>query len=102
MGDDKPVVEVESHATARVLGDVAARRVYQDEQHGGPAHDDTHTSWEWCDFRSVYEERIRRLVDDDDDPSDPDALRDFLIDIAALAVAQAEQMDRREEPTDAE
>jgi len=71
----------------KVLGDIKAERVKQDEQWGGPNHDDDHAECDWRDyiekqlegarFAGTRKERRKRYVK-----------------IAALAVAAIESMDR--------
>lgn len=69
------------------LSDILAERMKQDQQWGGPSHDDTHSTDDWMKYilyqidRSRYEpiteERRYRLVK-----------------IAALALAACESIDR--------
>lgn len=83
--------------TASVLAEVAAERARQDDQWGGPAHDDAHGVADWAEFRAQYE---RRMVDAMQEGQPFDAhrwraeTREALVKIAALCVAQVESLDR--------
>ena len=65
-----------------MLSEVAAERVRQDAKWGGPAHDDQHSMKDFCRF---IEDRLYGGC-----PS-----REALIEVAALAVASIESIDRR-------
>lgn len=67
--------------------DIAAERIAQDAEHGGPDHDDTHTLVEWQGFIS---ERLPALEGGHSE------VREALVEIAALAVAAIESIDRKE------
>jgi hypothetical protein len=67
-----------------VLGEVAAERAAQDAQWGGPEHDDEHGAGDWLHFISV---KTRKAAGED-------SPRRRFIQIAALAVAAVESMDR--------
>lgn len=72
-----------------VYAHIELERQRQDEQWGGPKHDDKHTSREWATFRGKFENRQQRL---DDDQA---MQRVALVKIAALCVAQIEALDRK-------
>lgn len=72
-----------------VLEEVRMERVRQEKQWGGPKHDDTHTIQEFACW-------IRSRVDEVGNMSYPDTARRRLIQIAALAVAAVESMDRKQ------
>lgn len=82
------VLPPEMVATGVVLHDVALEREKQDVTHGGAAHDDTHSPLDWESFRAEYEKRIRFHR------NNRDVMRDALVKIAALAIAQIEALDR--------
>lgn len=67
---------------------IKRERAAQDQQWGGPDHDDQHTSTEWLVFRAGFEVRA------DTFQTYPEQ-RGALIKIAALAVAQVESIDRK-------
>jgi len=78
----------------RVWADIRQCRANQDEQWGGPEHDDTHAAQEWLGY-------IQKQLDEADIALDPppggsnlDIYESRLIDVAALAVA-AIQSNRR-------
>lgn len=72
-----------------ILQDIRDERQAQDGKWGGPAHDDTHPSDEWCKFIA---DRLCVVVG----PIHPKQKRRIWIEIAALAVAAAESLERRE------
>ena len=75
---------------SKALQDVATERQRQDAKWGGPEHDDLHSFADWHRFinerlaSSAYANEART--------------RKLLIEIAALAVAAAESMDRKGTP----
>ena len=74
-----------------VLRDVQDERIRQDEKWGGPKHDDTHSFRDWFFYRSSREEAIIELCRHHNAPIEH---RKLLVEIAALAVAQIEALDR--------
>lgn len=79
-----------ANRTQGVLAEVAAERARQDEQWGGPAHDDQHHETEWYGYRAQFE----NLALSDRAALTPGLQRESLMKIAALAVAQIESIDR--------
>lgn len=73
-----------------VFAEIQAERVRQDEQWGGPEHDDTHGPADWCD----YIERQLSEADGVIGLQNPAAWRERMVKIAALAVAAIESHDR--------
>ena len=73
-----------------VLQEVADERVRQDEKWGGPEHDDTHTAQEWVQLIEDYAGWARVMAG----MGSRDKARRRLIQVAALAVAAAESIDR--------
>lgn len=71
--------------TDQVINEVVAERRRQDEKWGGPEHDDQHLT---DDFFSLIDARITYNMKISDS-------RKALIEIAALAVAAVESLDRR-------
>ncbi len=71
-----------------VLAEVVAERRRQDEKHGGPAHDDTHTLPKWWGLM------MQRMVGRAYPGGRADERKD-LVQIAALAVAAVESIDRK-------
>lgn len=74
-----------------ILGFVADHRYFQDLQHGGPAHDDTHQPHEWEDLLRLH---CYRLVDCLMQPNDD--YPDRLLKIAAIAVAARQSWERHQ------
>lgn len=89
------IAEVELKA---VYSDIKAERVRQDEQWGGPQHDDTHVEEEWRDYRARFEDRVQNIGLAFRNPRWMDGVRANLVKIAALAVAQIEALDRKHSP----
>lgn len=85
-----------------VLFDVAKERGRQDEKYGGPAHDDSHTTGEFAGFIEDRAYKIRCL--DKANRERPINYgrgnlknpRQLLVEIAALAVAAIESIDRKD------
>lgn len=73
------------------LDDVAHERVRQDEKWGGPDHDDAHTT---ADFAKLIEKRTAMMKRGHRDLREANH-RDKLKEIAALAVAAMERIDRK-------
>lgn len=73
-----------------VLSRVVAERKRQDER-WGPAHDDEHTTADFVRFIEHY----AGLARDAEIQADPDEARKRLVQVAALAVAAAESIERK-------
>jgi Lar family restriction alleviation protein len=73
---------------AGVLSEVKAERKYQYAKWGGPEHDDKHCLWDWARFIVLRVPTFDALLQSDDPRKD-------LIEIAALAVAAIESLDRK-------
>jgi hypothetical protein len=81
----------------KLFTEIAHERSRQDEQWGGPAHDDDHGVEDWRRFREKFEDYISDA--DDVRPVQStdrwaDYTREQLVKIAALAVAQIQSLDR--------
>lgn len=74
-----------------VFAEIAAERQRQDAKWGGHDHDDTHGWHEWIDY--IAEHAGKAYSSDDNDESYANARRRY-IEVAALAVAAVESMDR--------
>ena len=88
-----------SASLMKVLAEVEVRREEQDDQHGGPAHDDTHTPGEWIGFirrqtALALGEFIKAVDRGHGTPDRLDFYESKLLDVAALA-AGAIQSSRR-------
>ena len=88
VSDGKLLEPVDDPASVGcVLAEVRVRREEQDDQHGGPAHDDTHRLTDWVGYIQNELSWVRS-----------ENCEDKLLDIAALAVA-AIQSSRRKRNT---
>ncbi len=82
-----------SRVQQMVLTDVVERRIYQDEKWGGEAHDDKHSIRDWVTYLVAY---LGRIVSRENKwGADSPLARKLFIDVAALAVAAVEAIDRR-------
>lgn len=90
MESDRATITLSPAQTlSNVLYAVLAERKRQDMQWGGPAHDDTHSAWDWADY-------IRKQADLAEQPvaQPPGQFRERMVKIAALAFAAIESHDR--------
>jgi len=74
-----------------ILSEIEAERQAQDREHGGPAHDDTHTCNDWLAILV----RHLGLAGSDEAVIDPVRFRRQMIRVGALAVAIVESFDRK-------
>lgn len=85
---------------AKIIDDIAWERTRQDERWGGPAHDDEHAPFDWLTYIDTYVTKV--VVDDgviaEGGLVDPEQYRRRLVQIAALAVAALESLDRTRGP----
>jgi len=84
MSDEKEPID-------NVLADVAIERLAQDKKWGGPKHDDEHGIEDFCSFAN---NKLWKAVMASHDENDEEA-RKRLIQVAALAVAAVESLDRK-------
>ena len=77
--------------TEEVLEDVGTERMRQDEKWGGPEHDDQHTTAEFVQWIEDYAGWARMMAS----MGSYEKARRRLIQIAALAVAAVESIDRK-------
>jgi len=73
----------------KVLREVRAERAVQDAQWGGPSHDDAHPTSDFLDYIAAKTDLARG------ETNRPDKTRTRLIQVAALAVAAIESLDRK-------
>ena len=101
VSDGKSLEPVDDLASVgRVLAEVRVRREEQDDQHGGPAHDDTHTPGEWVGFirrqtALAMGEFIKAVDRGRGTPDRLDFYESKLLDVAALAVAAIQSSRRK-------
>lgn len=72
-----------------IIQRIVAERARQDQQWGGPEHDDGHGPRVWEDILSDH---VTRLTDVSGDPATD--YRDRMVKIAAIAVAAVQTWDR--------
>lgn len=75
--------------TEKIQRDVSRERKKQDNEWGGPEHDDRHDRYDWIQF---IEHQISSVTRTDN----PKKIRRRFVKIAALALAALESMDRQE------
>ena len=76
----------------QIWGAILAERAEQDRQWGGPEQDDKNGDLDWVQF---IQKQLLRLTSE---PFSIDAFRKRMINVAALAVAALEAIERRETP----
>ncbi|MCB1504486.1 MAG: hypothetical protein KDJ47_05875 [Hyphomicrobiaceae bacterium] len=81
-----------THETESVLQQVAAERDRQDQKWGGPAHDDRHTTADMVQLIEDYAGWARTMAG----MQSFDKAKRRLVQVAALAVAAAEIIERAE------
>jgi hypothetical protein len=79
-----------TRAALGLLAEVAAERTRQDAKWGGPGHDDHHTVAEWVRLIQNYAGWAEVIAG----MQSYDKARNRLVQVAALAVAAAEALDR--------
>lgn len=77
-----------SDSLSSVLADLCTYRALQDEEHGGPNHDDTHTKQEWRKFIEKFTYKALCSLTDDD-------YQRNMLHVAALAVAAVQSSRRK-------
>lgn len=83
-----PQADAQEASLRMLLGEVRYERHRQDLKWGGPDHDDRHTTAEFVEFIEGYVGRARMLA------SNPGRARRRLVQVAALALAACECIDR--------
>lgn len=85
--------EMTHETPAEVYDDVRAERARQDAKWGGSFHDDHHI---WPDWTHFIEQRVLEMSRADERGLlRPEGERQLFVEIAALAVAAIESMDRK-------
>lgn len=82
------------HASDRqtILIQLNQRLDDNDQKHGGPEHDDTHSASEWIAFIKQWAAKAMQ----DYNHSDPQrSYRDRMLDVASLAIHAIESYDRK-------
>jgi hypothetical protein len=88
------MTQTTAHQAIGLLTEVAEERVRQDKQWGGAAHDDEHQTAEFVQLIEVYAGLARTTAAVDDFKE----ARKRLLQVAALAVAAIESIDRKHVP----
>lgn len=73
-----------------IYADITSERERQDEVHGGLTHDQTHTVSDWTRFIHDYADKANEAARN----GDLQQARTRLVEIAALAVAGLEVLDK--------
>ncbi len=84
------IADLKTLALSRPFSDVAAERKRQDHKWGGPSHDDLHSVAQFVQWIRDYSAWARMM----DSMRSPQKTRKRLIQVAALAVAAVESIDR--------
>ena len=79
---------------SKAFADVVQERQLQDEEWGGPEHDDTHDIADWMAFIQTQDDKLFQGLGEGQMP-DPREARERLVKIAALAIAGIESIDRK-------
>jgi hypothetical protein len=90
LADGSLAIEIEPRERMAIFGDIHLERRAQDEEWGGPAHDDEHTVAQWLTYIDYQMQRARKAYIS----SQPSYIRERFVKIAALAVAAIESYDR--------
>lgn len=89
--DWQRAVDARTDGQVGIFGEILEERHRQDEQWGGPAHDDNHSAAEWICWIVKHVGKAVASAES----KDGTALRHRLIVIAALVVAAIESYDRK-------
>jgi hypothetical protein len=79
------------NTTKEIFIDIGAERVRQDLKWGGAQHDDNHSTADFVQLIEDYAGWVRVMAG----MNSPEKARNRLIQIAALAVAAVESIDRK-------
>ena len=85
LGDDFTEVD-ESDQTLKIWEEILRERKRQDEQWGGPDHDDRHFQEDWCEFICDFANADRGPIL---------GFRGRMVRVAALAIAAIQSQDRK-------
>ena len=82
--------QTNTRAALGLLAEVAAEREHQDSKWGGPAHDDHHSTADFVQLIEDYAGWARTMAG----MNSHDKARQRLVQVAALALAACERIDR--------
>ena len=80
---DHPDPRMQQYLRLRLFAEIAKERRLQDEQWGGPMHDDQHP---WADWLGFIQKQVKSATSPD--------FRERMVKVAALAIAAIESHDR--------
>ena len=72
-----------------IIGEIGIERRAQDQQWGGPAHDDAHVGTEWADY--IHKQNTLASVQ----ALNPEQFESRMVKVAALAIAAIESSRRK-------
>lgn len=87
------IVSMVSEPGPKILNEVAIERERQDRKWGGPEHDDSHSVSEFVQWIQDYSGWARMMAS----MRSRDKTRKRLVQVAALAVAAVESLDRKKD-----
>ena len=79
----------------KVLAEVEVRREDQDDQHGGPAHDDTHTPHDWAEFIRKFAGRAEYQGQFIENAEAVGRYQEYMIAVAGLAISAVLSSQRK-------
>jgi hypothetical protein len=85
------------HSFADIVEDIRKERTAQDRAHGGPAHDDVLSQWQWV---ALLTRHIGLAVCDGAPLANSGRFKRQMVCVAALATAAIESLDRQEAQRD--
>lgn len=89
--DLKDCQHCEAPLPSLVFNEVLAERNRQDAKWGGPEHDDQHGAEDWNRFITRYSQWAAQMAD----MNSPDKYRRRMVQVAAIAIAAVESLDRQ-------
>jgi hypothetical protein len=85
------------HSFADIVEDIRKERTAQDRAHGGPAHDDVLSQWQWV---ALLTRHIGLAVCDGAPLANSGRFKRQMVCVAALAIAAIQSMERQEAQRD--
>lgn len=91
MDEGYSIISIPMLSNQSPITDVVIERIRQDEKWGGPVHDDLHPTYEFVQLIEDYAGWARVMAQ----MGSNDKARNRLIQVAALAIAAVESIDRK-------